>query len=74
MPCVESERDKITDAVEACLMLAVGKQEPFKQVIAYLQSLTVQGWTEADVTEVQVLITMALLEHGALRTDCGRRR
>jgi len=60
---VEAERDKITEAAETCLALAVGKSDPYKRVSAYLKSLKlVDGWTEAEVIDVQILVIRAFMK------------
>jgi len=60
---MEAERDKITEAAETCLALAVGRSDPYKRVSAYLKSLKLaEGWTDAEVVEVQILVIRALMK------------
>ena len=59
---MEAKRDKITEAAETCLALSLGKDDPFKRANAYLESLKlVDGWTDAEVVEVQTLVIRALM-------------
>jgi len=55
--------DKITEAVETCLALAVGKIDPFTRVTAYLASLNDdRDWRDAEVMEVQIRVIRALMK------------
>lgn len=55
--------DKITDAVETCLALAVGKCDPFSRVSTYLASLNDdRDWRDAEVMQVQVRVIRALMK------------
>ena len=55
--------DKIADAVEMCLALAVGTKDPFTRVSAYLQSLRDAGdWTDPEVMDVQTRVIRALMK------------
>jgi hypothetical protein len=56
--------DKISTAVEACLVKAIGQtfQHPILQVKAYLDCLRADPeWTDAEVMEVQTNVIGALM-------------
>jgi hypothetical protein len=55
--------DKITDAVETCLALALGQRDPFSRVAAYLEALqSSKSWTDADIMAVQTRVIRALMK------------
>jgi hypothetical protein len=55
--------DKITDAVETCLALALGQRDPFSRVAAYIKTLqAAKNWTDAEVMEVQTRVIRALMK------------
>ena len=56
------QKDKISNAVETCLAFAVGQNDQFTRVSAYLKSLTEdRDWCEGEVLEVQTRVIRALM-------------
>jgi hypothetical protein len=60
---MDEPTDKIADAVETCLAFAVGTNDPFSRVSAYLASLNDdRDWRDAEVMQVQVRVIRALMK------------
>ena len=58
----EDRTNKIIEASETCLALALGQRDPFGRVSAYLRTLrTSENWSEAEVIDVQVRVIRALM-------------
>jgi hypothetical protein len=60
---MSDKEDKISDAVETCLALALGQRDPFSRVSAYLKTLqSAKTWTNFEVMEVQTRVIRALMK------------
>jgi hypothetical protein len=72
----EDRTNKIIEAAETCLALALGQRDSLSRVSAYLKTLQAsENWEESEVIDVQVRVIRALMRRGAsYRLSVGGRK